>query len=40
MRAQTVRARPEDALDETGWPWCRCWSLLVDEALVREERDA
>jgi hypothetical protein len=35
-----IRQLLEAALDEADWPWCRSWSLLIDAALVGEERDA
>jgi hypothetical protein len=34
-----VRALVEAALDESGWPWSRRLSLLLDELVIREEAE-
>jgi hypothetical protein len=34
-----VRALIESLLDESGWAWRRRLSLLLDELVLREERD-
>ena len=38
MLPRHVRALLERLLDECAWAWCRRLSLLIDKAVVREER--
>jgi hypothetical protein len=40
VTARRMRELIEALLDETGWPWCQRWSLLLDKLLIREERGA
>ena len=35
-----IPALLERLLDEIAWPWCRLLSLLIDETVAREEREA
>jgi len=40
MLPRHVRTLLERLLDEIAWPWCRLLSLLIDETVAREEREA